>query len=48
VAWQILAVSEQRGRPMIISLKLGTQWPQERFPQGWKELKPYLSIVELP
>jgi hypothetical protein len=21
---------------------------RERFPQGWKELKPYLSIVELP
>jgi hypothetical protein len=44
---QLLAVSEQRGRPMIISLKLGTPWPQ-RFLRGWKELKPYLSIVELP
>lgn len=35
------------GDPVIISPSLSTEQAKERFPQGWKELKPYLRIVQL-
>lgn len=41
-------VNWERGQPVIISPALSDAQAKERFPQGWKELKPYLRIVELP
>lgn len=35
------------GDPVIISPSLSTEQAKERFPQGWKELKPYLRMVQL-
>lgn len=35
------------GDPVIISPSLSTEQAKERFPQGWKELKPYLRLVQL-
>ena len=35
------------GEPVIISPSLTEEQARERFPQGWKELKPYLRMVEL-
>jgi alkyl hydroperoxide reductase subunit AhpC len=35
------------GQPVIISPSLSTEQAKERFPQGWKELKPYLRMVQL-
>lgn len=36
------------GEPVIISAALSDEEANERFPQGWKALKPYLRIVQLP
>ncbi|MEP0315657.1 peroxiredoxin [Hyphomonas sp.] len=36
------------GEPVIISPALSDEEANERFPQGWKALKPYLRIVQLP
>lgn len=41
-------VNWERGKPVIISPSLSNEQAKERFPQGWKELKPYLRMVELP
>ena len=35
------------GEAVIISPSLTEEQARERFPQGWKELKPYLRMVEL-
>ncbi len=35
------------GEPVIISPSLSTEQAKARFPQGWKELKPYLRLVQL-
>ncbi|MGX7875476.1 hypothetical protein ACVDG5_024575 [Mesorhizobium sp. ORM6] len=31
----------QPGQPVIISPSLSDEQAKERFPQGWKELRPY-------
>ncbi len=36
------------GEPVIISPSLSDEDAKARFPQGWKTLRPYLRIVELP
>lgn len=36
------------GQPVIIAPSLSDAEAKERFPQGWKELRPYLRMVELP
>ncbi len=36
------------GQPVIIVPSLSNEEAQKRFPGGWKELKPYLRIVEQP
>lgn len=41
-------VNWEPGKPVIISPSLTDDQAKERFPQGWKELKPYLRVVELP
>lgn len=41
-------VNWEPGQPVIISPSLSNEQAKERFPQGWKELRPYLRIVELP
>jgi alkyl hydroperoxide reductase subunit AhpC len=38
----------QKGQPVIIVPSLSDEDARTRFPQGWKALKPYLRIVELP
>ena len=35
------------GEAVIISPALSDEQAKEKFPQGWKELKPYLRMVEL-
>jgi alkyl hydroperoxide reductase subunit AhpC len=40
-------VNWQPGEPVIIVPSLSDAEAKERFPQGWKTLKPYLRIVEL-
>jgi alkyl hydroperoxide reductase subunit AhpC len=40
-------VNWEPGQPVIISPGLSDEQAKERFPQGWKELRPYLRIVEL-
>jgi len=40
-------VNWEPGQPVIISPSLSTEQAKERFPQGWKELKPYLRMVQL-
>jgi alkyl hydroperoxide reductase subunit AhpC len=35
------------GQPVVISPSLTTEQAKERFPQGWRELKPYLRLVQL-
>jgi thioredoxin-dependent peroxiredoxin len=37
----------QPGQPVIISPALSNEDARLRFPQGWKELRPYLRVVEL-
>ncbi|MBV9783383.1 MAG: peroxiredoxin [Acidisphaera sp.] len=41
-------VNWQKGEPVIIVPSLSNEDAKQRFPQGWKELRPYLRIVELP
>ncbi|HVC60274.1 MAG TPA: peroxiredoxin [Acetobacteraceae bacterium] len=36
------------GKPVIIVPSLSNEEAKKRFPAGWKELKPYLRIVEQP
>ncbi len=36
------------GQPVIISPSVSNEEAKQRFPQGWKELKPYLRMVEQP
>lgn len=40
-------VNWEPGQPVIISPSLTDEQAKERFPQGWKELRPYLRVVEL-
>ncbi|MDO9440130.1 MAG: peroxidase, partial [Beijerinckiaceae bacterium] len=40
-------VNWEPGKPVIISPALSNEQAKERFPQGWKELRPYLRMVEL-
>ena len=40
-------VNWEPGQPVIISPSLTDAQAKERFPQGWKELRPYLRVVEL-
>jgi hypothetical protein len=40
-------VNWQPGQPVIISPSVSNEQAKTRFPQGWKELKPYLRIVQL-
>jgi alkyl hydroperoxide reductase subunit AhpC len=41
-------VNWEKGEPVIIVPSLSDAEAKARFPQGWKELKPYLRVVELP
>jgi alkyl hydroperoxide reductase subunit AhpC len=36
------------GKPVIIAPSLSNEEAKKRFPQGWKELKPYLRVVDQP
>ena len=36
------------GQPVIILPSLSNEEAKKRFPQGWKELRPYLRMVEQP
>jgi alkyl hydroperoxide reductase subunit AhpC len=40
-------VNWQPGQPVVISPALTNEQAKERFPQGWKELRPYLRVVQL-
>jgi len=40
-------VNWEPGQPVIISPSLTNEQAKERFPQGWKELRPYLRMVQL-
>lgn len=40
-------VNWEPGQPVIISPALTDEQAKERFPQGWKELRPYLRMVAL-
>lgn len=40
-------VNWNKGEPVIIVPSLSDQDAKERFPQGWKTLKPYLRVVQL-
>jgi alkyl hydroperoxide reductase subunit AhpC len=40
-------VNWEPGQAVIISPSLTDEQARERFPQGWKELRPYLRMVEL-
>lgn len=40
-------VNWEPGQPVIISPALSDDDAKKRFPQGWKELKPYLRVVQL-
>jgi alkyl hydroperoxide reductase subunit AhpC len=40
-------VNWEPGQPVIISPSLTDEQAKQRFPQGWKELRPYLRLVEL-
>ena len=35
------------GQPVIISPSLSDEQAKQRFPQGWKQLRPYLRVVQL-
>ncbi|HUC18982.1 MAG TPA: peroxiredoxin [Acetobacteraceae bacterium] len=41
-------VNWKPGEPVIIAPSLSDEDAKARFPQGWKTLRPYLRIVELP
>ncbi len=36
------------GQPVIIAPSMSNDEAKQRFPKGWKELKPYLRVVEQP
>lgn len=38
----------QQGQPVIIVPSLSDEEAKKRFPQGWKTLRPYLRVVQLP
>lgn len=40
-------VNWEPGKPVIISPALTNEQAKEQFPQGWRELRPYLRMVEL-
>jgi alkyl hydroperoxide reductase subunit AhpC len=40
-------VNWEPGQPVVISPSLSDEQAKERFPQGWKELRPYLRMVQL-
>lgn len=40
-------VNWEPGQPVVISPALSNEDAKARFPQGWKELRPYLRIVQL-
>ena len=40
-------VNWEPGKPVIISPALSNAQAKDRFPQGWRELRPYLRIVDL-
>jgi alkyl hydroperoxide reductase subunit AhpC len=40
-------VNWNKGEPVIIVPSLSSDEAKKRFPQGWKELKPYLRVVQL-
>ena len=40
-------VNWEPGKPVIISPALSDAQAKDRFPQGWRELRPYLRIVDL-
>jgi len=40
-------VNWQPGEPVVIVPSLSNEDAKARFPQGWKELKPYLRMVQL-
>ena len=40
-------VNWQPGQPVIIVPSLTDAQAKERFPQGWKQLRPYLRVVQL-
>ncbi len=41
-------VNWEKGQPAIIPPSISNEKAKTMFPQGWKELKPYLRIVDLP
>lgn len=41
-------VNWEKGQPVIIVPSLSDEQAKARFPQGWKTLKPYLRVVQLP
>jgi alkyl hydroperoxide reductase subunit AhpC len=41
-------VNWEPGEPVIIPPSVSNEQAKARFPQGWKELKPYLRVVQLP
>jgi thioredoxin-dependent peroxiredoxin len=41
-------VNWTNGQPVIISPSVSDADAKERFPQGWKTLKPYLRVVDQP
>jgi thioredoxin-dependent peroxiredoxin len=41
-------VNWTEGQPVIIVPALSNEQAKQRFPNGWKELKPYLRVVEQP
>ncbi len=41
-------VNWEQGDPVIISPTLSDEQAKELFPQGWRTLRPYLRMVELP
>jgi alkyl hydroperoxide reductase subunit AhpC len=40
-------VNWRRGEPVIIVPSLSNEEAKARFPQGWKEVKPYLRVLQL-
>jgi alkyl hydroperoxide reductase subunit AhpC len=40
-------VNWEPGQPVIISPSLSDEQAKQRFPQGWKHLRPYLRVVQL-
>ena len=41
-------VNWTNGKPVIIVPSLSNDEAKQRFPDGWKELKPYLRVVDQP